>query len=317
MNKTVCKVTLQAVSQDLKKSTGKCNDIIELGIVTMEEMKIILEDLSHAELIVFSLDDMKEDTCPASVTIEYQNKEFYFIANDKKLYSDLIDSDVSAKVAYQMVTDNIDTNSLKEPVTEEQKDATVRMNNILPSTNNLNDSSINTNASSQISAQVWKSKHWYDWKNTTLGIGIFFLLLSPIVSMDKPHYTDSGILVFIALFFFLITKIISSKGYTTFKLGFDWDTNTIWTYHGDTFDWDKNANTILDFHILKDTENNAGTAGVVLVTDGAATGASNEISWLLQMNRKNNTDRTVASFATKKEAMNVLKKAKGLLQQFN
>ncbi len=174
------------------------------------------------------------------------------------------------------------------------------VNNVFKTTNNLNDSDINTSTSAQISAQVWKSKNWYDWKNTALGTGVFFLLFSPIMLVDKPNYTNAGILVLISLFFFLVTKILSNKGYTTFKLGFDWDTNTIWTYHGDTFDWDKNANTILDFHILKDTENNAGTAGVVLVTDGAATGASNEVSWLLQMSRKNNTDRTIASFATKK-----------------
>jgi len=310
-------VTFQAVDKMIEKSTGEYDDFLEYGMVEKDQLKDLLVRFSNIELLVIDEDYIDKDTCPANMMVDNGNDTFNFIPVDKrKLYCDNIDSELSIDKAYDLIVGDIKEDDLKPKITQEQNDSTVRMRDIRPTLSNIDQSKINTASSvPQIENRVWKSKSWQESKLYLMIFGAIMLLIGFIIPSEEA---DSAAICFgIAIVLLILSYFVKSLGKTTFRLGIDWDTNTIWAIHGDDFSWIKDANQVIDFVILKHDEDNGADVSTAVLTDGAVTNQGKVSSWLLKVRKRGSRDFTIANFATKDEATEVLEKSQQLLNSFS
>lgn len=310
-------IMFQGVNGDITQSTGGYDDFVEYGTVSDVALKDILQKFSKIELIVINESNMDEDLCPANMSVEGNGNVYNFIPTDTgKLYCDATNSELDIDAAYDLIVGKIAKEELMPEVTQEQKDVVARMAHIRPSMPDLKASQINTASNiPQIENIVWKDKWWAD---TRLSMIIFAVLMLVITFIIPEEEADSaGMTLILTVILAGLAYLFGRFGKTTFTLGFDWDTNTLWAVHGKDFSWITNANQIIEFVVDKRDENLQADVATTLMTDGAITGAGKERTWVLKARKKTGRDYIVAEFAAKKEAYEVLEKAQKLLQSFS
>lgn len=310
------KIAFQAVDENLTKSTGDYDDFIEYGMVSSTLLKELLTKFASVELLVINDSNMDEDLCPANMIVDTDTDTICFIPSDnKKLYCDKTNSDLDIDTSYGLLVGEISEEELLPEVTQEQTDSMVRMSHVRPTLENLQASQISTNLSvPQIEHIVWKDKWWSDTKLSTIIFGVLMVLITFMIPKEEAQ--SAAITMGLAVILFALSFVFSKFGKTTFRLGLDWDTNTLWVYHGKDFNWITNANQILELTIEKRDQENGVDVATSVMTDGAITGAGKERTWILKAIKESSRPLIVAEFSTKKEATEVLEKAQALLNSF-
>lgn len=286
MEATQYNISFQGVNEDLTKSTGGYDDFLEYGTVSAAALKDVLEKFVKIELIVLNESNMHEDFCPANMIVEYGAKQYSFIPTDTgKLYCDATNTELSVDEVNDLLQGKVDEDALMPEVTQEQQDAIVRMHNIRPTLPDLQASQISTAPSvPQIEHTVWKDT-W--WKDTRLSFIIFGVIMFLVALMIPEEEADSATMSFgIAIALFVLAYPLGKIGKTTFKLGLDWDTNTLWALHGKDFNWITNANQIIEFDLIKHDENDSPDIATAFLTDGAVSNQGKTRTWILVARKK-------------------------------
>ena len=190
----------------------------------------------------------------------------------------------------------------------------VRHSDIPPTdTKKLESDQINTGASSpQLSHLVWKDAAWQGgfWfllLFAALGLLFFFIGLQKPVEVLAVAEGGAGLVLFLFLAF-----LVSKHGRGDIRLGFDWDTNTLWVVRGGKTHYLPHANCIRTLEIQKEAP--GSLPGAVVIGENVLPVGGGNVTFRLAAEYSSSKLKACqgTEFQKKKEARAVLKKSKML-----
>lgn len=218
-------VSLQGIAADLSKPTGEY-EAIEMGGKSAEEL---LQIFNKTKRFTKPVEGPKDDFCPPAV---FTGEGLGFMMDSGSIFH--LDSgvDVSPEDAVNLAFNQpgaLDKLNKAAAVQAEAAKKPVRKPELAPTDPNLSASSINTGDSSpQVSHVVYKSKKKRDLRMITIVLAWFLFIFG------LPLLNGPGVVMWIIAFVgFFLHWSWGKKFRETFKLGFDWNTNTMWWIRGD------------------------------------------------------------------------------------
>ena len=308
------KATVQGLSEDLRIATGDFGSI-DLGEISEARLKKILEQVS--KLSTPPEVDGKQQ-CPPGLHIETHGDIVSFTMDGGKIFCANAESEVGLEEAVAMATGKLSTRKKAAAAREGTEKPPVRMKHIPPTDQtNLSPSDIDTGSNSpQIATRVWKSGGWRGMIFVGPVMAAFIFLGAFAFTLEKVWGAAVGAVI-LGIAFCLLPFLASRVGHTQFRLGFAWETNTLWTQHGkQKLRFYPDANRTVDFFVQK-LKIRPGSLGHVSFSGGdpryRSTGS--RVVWNLMIRRSGSVDWDVAALTTQHEANEACAKAKDLLSR--
>lgn len=326
------KVAVQGISADLKSANGSY-DAVEIGFLNQKQFVDFLQKVKNIKPLM--VDDTKGDYCPASIIVEVGDEIYNFEISGGSIIFSNTNNVVSVEQAVEIVSgeklitkaktvdEKGNIRSSSATWGSDHKDVKglvpVRKKGIPPTDRVKTESStINTRNSPQISDKVIKSS-----KSKNVFVApIMFSILAFVLSLGGFAVDEIGLGVIsmvVAIVLIFVAIALKGSSRTEIRLGFDWNTNTIWVVNTDKkISYLGNANCITKFSLNKtqlvsSRYQNVGSSSVrinTIVKD-------KYFIWELMVEKTDGSNIPLCKFYNEQDALRVLNKASHILTMQN
>ena len=302
-------VSTQGISQDWSRADGEYGEL-ERGMMEPEEFADLLQKLMLLEEPDYSGD---ADLCPPGVYAESAASQVSFYFSEGKLYEVESQAELTPQEALALIAGQAESQeeiAARGKVVAEARAAAarapvVRRPDVQPTDADLDPTLIDTGPDTpQIAHQVWKSSNWRGLAFAPWALAAFFGFVGLVTLSEKEGIGTVLSMLVIAIVCLLLRRPLKRMSMETFRLGLDWQTNTLWAARGQKLvAWVGDANTITDIEFIG------------MDVGDAAAGGGKEKNYILLAQRGAERREIIegATLVTKKEASRIVEQALQLL----
>ncbi len=240
-------VKARGISRDLKRANG-ASDLIEVGSMDKERLIELFKKLQNIE----PFHDSKQNSCNPDLIVKGPAGQFVFRFPGKKIYNIETDADVTPFEAAMMCVGLQDSAEIAKRAIYLKGLTPLRRPEADPTESSLQPDRINVSSKMpHIKQSVYKSNGWRVLFYANFFTGACFIIPAGtlMLSAGAGKAALFGLAAIVAgVFTVLFSILIKVTGQEAFRLGFDWDTNTMWIDREscDRVHFEANANMISD-----------------------------------------------------------------------